>query len=92
MRLHRFPQSRGKFSPPERRKPTSRRLESRNFRISHTMIDEEGDNRHPDFARIAWAATVLICLVTVLILVLQGYLGYAGVTLAVAISAAINLT
>jgi len=40
---------------------------------------------------MAWLATVLICLITVLILVLQGYLGYAGVTLAVAVAATINL-
>jgi hypothetical protein len=44
-----------------------------------------------DLARIAWLATVLICLIAVLILVLQGYLGYAGVTFAVALAAAINL-
>ncbi len=34
---------------------------------------------------------MLVCLVTALILLLQGYLGYAGVTFAVALSAAINL-
>jgi len=44
-----------------------------------------------DLGRIGWLATVLACLIAVLILVLQGYLGYAGVTLAVAVSAAINL-
>ena len=44
-----------------------------------------------DLARIAWLVTVALCLLAVLILVLQGYLGYAAVTLAVAISAAINL-
>jgi hypothetical protein len=43
-------------------------------------------------ARIAWLLTVLACMVAVLILLLQGYYGYAGVTLAVAVSAAINLT
>ncbi|HKO26622.1 MAG TPA: hypothetical protein VJU80_04125 [Solirubrobacteraceae bacterium] len=42
-------------------------------------------------ARVAWLVVVLACLVTVLILVIQNYLGYAGVALAVAISAAINL-
>ena len=41
--------------------------------------------------RIAWLITVGICLVTALILVLSGYNGYAGVTLAVAIAAGINL-
>ena len=38
--------------------------------------------------RIAWLVTVGICLVTALILLLSGYDGYAGVTLAVAIAAA----
>ncbi len=42
-------------------------------------------------ARIAWLVTVGICLVTSLILLLSGYNGYAGVTLAVAIAAGINL-
>jgi hypothetical protein len=45
-----------------------------------------------DLARIAWLVTVLACLVTALILLLDGYYGYAGVTFAVAISAGINLT
>jgi hypothetical protein len=40
---------------------------------------------------MAWLATVLVCLLAVLILVLNGYFGYAAVTLAVAASAAINL-
>ena len=44
------------------------------------------------FSRIAWATTVVICLVTSLILLLSGYLGYAGVLLAIALSAMINLT
>ena len=49
------------------------------------------ENRPVDLARIAWVATVLACLIAVLILVLDGYYGYAGVTFAVAVSAAINL-
>lgn len=36
--------------------------------------------------------TVLACLVAVLILLVQGYYGYALVTFAVAVSAAFNLT
>jgi hypothetical protein len=44
-----------------------------------------------DLARIAWLVTVLACLIASLILVLQGYVGYAGVTFAVAVSAGINL-
>ena len=44
-----------------------------------------------DLARIAWLVTVGLCLIAVLVLVLNGYLGYAGVTFAVAVAAAINL-
>jgi len=41
--------------------------------------------------RLAWLITVLACLVTSALLLLSGYLGYAGVLLAVAASAAVNL-
>jgi hypothetical protein len=44
-----------------------------------------------DLARFSWLATVAACLIAVLILLLQGYYGYAAVTFAVAASAAINL-
>jgi hypothetical protein len=44
-----------------------------------------------NLARIGWLVTVLACLIAVVILLLQGYIGYAGVTFAVALSAAINL-
>ena len=42
-------------------------------------------------ARIAWSVTVLVALLTAVLLLLAGYTGYAGLGLAVAISAAINL-
>lgn len=45
-----------------------------------------------DLRRLGWLVTVLACLIAVVILLLQGYYGYAGVTFAVAASAAINLT
>jgi hypothetical protein len=41
--------------------------------------------------KIAWLTTVLVCLVASLILLLSGYLGYAGVALAVGLAAGINL-
>ena len=44
-----------------------------------------------DLARLAWLLTVVVLLIAVVILVLDNYYGYAGVTLAVAVSAAINL-
>jgi hypothetical protein len=50
------------------------------------------DNGDVDLGRIAWVLTVLGCLVAVVILVLEGYFGYAGVTFAVGAAAAINLT
>jgi hypothetical protein len=51
-----------------------------------------GENKPVDLARLAWLVTVFVCLIAVVILVLQGYLGYAAVTFAVAASAGINLT
>jgi len=44
-----------------------------------------------NIGRAAWLVTVGACLIAVLVLLLDGYYGYAGVTLAVAISAGINL-
>jgi hypothetical protein len=42
-------------------------------------------------SRVAWIVTVLIALLTAALLLLAGYTGYAGLSAAVAISAAINL-
>ena len=42
-------------------------------------------------SRIAWLTTVSACLILSLILLVSGYLGYAGVLLAIALAAAINL-
>jgi negative regulator of sigma E activity len=44
-----------------------------------------------DLARIGWLAVTLACVIAVVILLTQDYYGYAGVTFAVALSAAINL-
>ncbi len=41
--------------------------------------------------RIAWIVTVLVALLTALLLLVSGYTGYAGLGVAVAASAAINL-
>ena len=41
--------------------------------------------------RIGWIATVLVALLTALLLLLSGYNGYAGLGLAVAVSAGVNL-
>ncbi len=50
-----------------------------------------GENSPVNLGRIAWLAAVMACLITVLILVLEGYYGYAIVTFAVAVAAGINL-
>jgi hypothetical protein len=42
-------------------------------------------------SRIAWSATVVICVVSAVLVLLNGYVGYFFVLLAVAGSAAINL-
>jgi hypothetical protein len=55
-------------------------------------VRHEGQNVPVDLGRISWLLTVGACLIAVLILALQGYIGYAGVTFAVAVSAAINLS
>jgi hypothetical protein len=54
-------------------------------------VGPEDDNETVDLGRLAWLGTVLVCLVVVLILALQGYYGYAGVTFSVAVAAGINL-
>jgi len=43
------------------------------------------------FPRVAWLVTVLVCLLAAAILLVSGYVGYAGVAVAVAIAAGINL-
>ena len=42
-------------------------------------------------SRLAWLVTVGICLIAALVLLVSGYDGYAGIALAVALSAGINL-
>jgi len=44
-----------------------------------------------NIGRIAWSITTLALLIAVVVLVIRGDIGYAGVTLAVAIAAGINL-
>lgn len=41
--------------------------------------------------RLAWAATVAICLIAALLVLLSGYVGYSAVLVAIAGSAAINV-
>ena len=62
------------------------------LRARTRAISASGQNRPVDLARVGWIMTVVACLVAVLILLLQGYYGYALVTFAVAVSAAFNLT
>lgn len=52
---------------------------------------DEASEKSLDLPRIAWAITTLAFLLAMVILLLRGDIGYAGVTLAVALAAAINL-
>lgn len=70
--------------------PPGRRAEPRGL-IAVLDGGPLSENRRVDLARFGWLATLLACLVTVLVLLVQGYYGYAGVAFAVALSAAINL-
>jgi len=42
-------------------------------------------------SQISWLVTVAVCLIAALLLLLNGYYGYAGVLLAVGAAAAVNL-
>jgi hypothetical protein len=50
-----------------------------------------GENSGVSLSRIAWIVTVGICVIAALLLLLNGYVGYAGVLLAVGTAAAVNL-
>jgi hypothetical protein len=54
-------------------------------------VGDDEQNAVVNLGRLAWLGTVGICLIVVVILVLEGYYGYAGVTFAVAVAAFINL-
>jgi hypothetical protein len=59
--------------------------------ILSARADRPASESYVGLDRIAWIATVVACLIAVVVLILESYWGYAGVTLAVAISAGINL-
>ena len=63
----------------------------RTRRRAGVTVAVEDDNRNVDLGRLAWLLVVLASLIAVVVLALDDYYGYAGVTLAVALSAAINL-
>jgi hypothetical protein len=50
-----------------------------------------GNDMSVDLSRLAWLITTGICLIAAVFLLLDGYLGYAGVLAAVGLSAAINI-
>lgn len=50
-----------------------------------------GQNSRVPLSRISWIATVAICLIAAILLLVNGYLGYFGVLLAVGAAAAVNL-
>ena len=92
------PQRSASHSPPEQQlKELGRAALARASEPEHVAppppepVRSEDNTPAVDLARVAWLVTVLACLLAVAILVFDGYAGYAGVTLAVAVAAAINL-
>jgi hypothetical protein len=71
--------------------PATRRADPSEPAEEEETVGEDNQNTTVDLGRLAWLGTVLVCLIVVVILVLQGYYGYAAVTFAVALAAAINL-
>ena len=71
--------------------PTTSELDRPKPTDADATVGEADQNTTVDLGRIAWLGTVLACLIAVVILVLQGYFGYAAVTFAVAVAAGINL-
>ena len=71
--------------------PETERPEPVEADVEERTVGETDQNMSVDLGRIAWLGTVGVCLIAVLILVLQGYFGYAAVTFAVALAAGINL-
>jgi hypothetical protein len=59
--------------------------------VSAGVIAVREDTPLVPLSRIAWLVTVGACVIAALVLVLSGYDGYAGVALAIAISAGITL-
>ena len=51
----------------------------------------EGQNSGVPLSRISWIVTVAICLIAAVLLLLNVYLGYSAVLLAVGAAAAVNL-
>jgi hypothetical protein len=68
-----------------------RRYSSASSGVSASVMGSARGYPAVPLPKIAWLTTVVICLITCVLLLLSGYLGYAGVLLAVALSAAINL-
>lgn len=52
---------------------------------------ECGHNTRVSLPRISWLVTVGLCLIAALLLLIEGYVGYFGVLLAVGAAAAVNL-
>ena len=55
------------------------------------MAARLGTIRRVPLSRISWLVTVGLCLLVALLLLLNGYLGYFAVLLAVGAAAAVNL-
>ena len=79
-------------APPPASSPPQGETEPSGYIGQEREDSDVDEHKSVDLARLAWLATTGACLIAVAILLVQGYYGYAGVTFAVALSAALNLT
>lgn len=72
--------------------PLSARLQSR-LACHAALVPDTGDQHDAQakLARVAWSVTASVCLLVAVILGINRFYGYAGVSLAVALAAAINI-
>jgi hypothetical protein len=80
-----------KVPPENSRQRILARAEGPNVPAAGENEPMESERHSVDLSRLSWLITVLVLAVTDLVLFVKGYYGYFGATLAVAISAAINL-
>ncbi len=87
------PRDQQRQAPPAARDQATEPVPARsdNPTVENSLPAAEEPEHSLDLARIGWSITTIAFLIAMVVLALRGDIGYAGVTLAVAIAAAINL-
>jgi hypothetical protein len=87
------PRDQQRQAPPASRDQATEPVPARsdNPTVENSLPAAEEPEHSLDLARIGWSITTIAFLIAMVVLALRGDIGYAGVTLAVAVAAAINL-